>query len=135
MSRQITLKRYSENFKQKVVSEIETGKLTLAQAKKIYDITGCDTIQNWIKKLGKNHLLAKVVRIEMKDETDKLKQLEREKQQLESALAQAHLKIICLESLVESVEEHYKIDVKKNFGTQPQHELLQKSKATQKNIS
>ena len=96
-----------------MISEIELGKLTIANAQKIYDIKGGQTIQAWIKKLGKNHLLSKVVRIEMKDEKDKLKELERQKQQLESALAQAHLKIICLESVIECVDEHYAIDVKK----------------------
>ena len=128
MSDQKTIIRYSTAFKQKVVSEIESGKLTIAKAKKIYDIKGDHTIQYWIKKLGKNHLLSKVVRIEMKDEKDKIKELERQKQQLESALAQAHLKIICLESVIECVDEHYSIDVKKNFGTQVQQELLSKSK-------
>jgi hypothetical protein len=43
-------------------------------------------------------------------------------------LAQAHLKNICFESLLECVEEHYQIDVKKNFGTQVQQELLAKAK-------
>lgn len=128
MSGQKIVIRYSSAFKQKVVSEIESGKLTIADAKKIYDIKGNGTIENWIKKLGKNHLLTKVVRVEMKHEKDKIKQLERQKQQLESALAQAHLKNICLESMIECVEEHYHIDVKKNFGTQVQQELLSKSK-------
>lgn len=113
MSGQKLVIRYSAAFKQKIVSEIESGKLTLADAKKIYDIKGNGTIENWIKKFGKNHLLAKVVRVEMKNESDKLKQLQRHIQQLESALAQAHLKNICLESLLEYVEEHYHIDVKK----------------------
>ena len=134
MSGQKIVIRYSQAFKQKIVTEIETGKITIADAKKIYDITGNGTIENWIKKIGKNHLLAKVVRIEMKDEQDKLKQLERQKQQLESALAQAHLKIICLESLLETVEDHYSIDIKKNFATQAQLDLLQKSTNNQKNI-
>ena len=54
----------------------------------------------------------------MKDEKNKMKELKRQKQELESALAKAHLKILSMESLLESVEEHYNIDVKKNFGTQ-----------------
>jgi len=128
MSDQKTIIRYSTAFKQKVVSEIESGKFSIETARKIYDIGGGSTIHSWIKKFGKNHLLSKVVRIEMKDEKDKLKELENQKQQLESALAQAHLKLICLESLIESVEEYYSIDVKKNFGTQVQQELLQKPK-------
>jgi transposase-like protein len=111
------VKRYSFAFKQKVVTEIESGKLTIAEARKVYDITGLGTIENWIKKFGKNHLLAKVVRIEMKDEKDKLKELECQKKQLESALAQAHLKIICLESMIDCAEEHYQIDIKKKLDT------------------
>ena len=128
MSDQKTLIRYSTAFKQKVVSEIETGKFSIAKARKIYDIGGGSTIHTWIKKFGKNNLLAKVVRVEMKNERDKLKQQEQQIQQLESALAQSHLKNICLESMIECVEEHYQIDVKKNFGTQVQQELLLKSK-------
>jgi transposase-like protein len=108
--------RYSLAFKQKVVSEVERGKMNFEQARRIYDIGGTTTIQKWVKKFGKNHLLGKVVRIEMKDEKDKTKELERQKNELESALAQAHLKTLSLEALIESVEEHYKIDVKKNFG-------------------
>ena len=108
--------RYSLGFKQKVVSEIEKGELTLGDAQKIYDIRGSDTIQNWIRKLGKNHLLNKVVRIEMKDEKEKIKDLEKQVQELESALAQSHVKNIALESLIECAEEYYQADFKKNFG-------------------
>jgi transposase-like protein len=131
MSGKKVVNRYSLAFKQKVVSQIEQGELSLAQAQKVYDITGGQTIQNWIKKLGKNHLLSKVVRIEMKGEQDKIKELEKQKQQLESALAQAHLKIITLESTLECVEEHYNVDVKKNFGTQVQNDLSSKQKNNQ----
>lgn len=112
-------KRYSEAFKLKVISEIESGKLTVSQAKARYDIRGASTIDTWLKKYGKNHLLAKIVRIEMPDETSRLKSLEKQKQELETALAQAHLKILRLESTVEVYEEHYGMDetTKKNLAT------------------
>jgi transposase len=121
--------RYSYAFKQKVVSEIESGKLTLSEAQRIYDIKGCGTIPSWLKKLGRGDLMNKVVRIEMKEEKDKTRELERQKRELESALAQAHLKNICLESLIECVEEHYKIDVKKNFGGKASERLPAKRKS------
>jgi transposase-like protein len=109
--------RYSLAFKQKVVSEIESGKFSLSQVRKIYDITGAHTLYNWLRKLGKGHLIEKIVRIEMKDEKDKLKELQRKNQELESALAKAHLKLLVYESLIESVEAHYQVDVKKTFGS------------------
>lgn len=108
--------RYSLAFKKKVVSEIEEGKISITQAQRFYDIGGKTTIQKWIWKLGKNHLLCKVVRIELKDEKDIIKELKKEKQKLESALAQSHLKIMALESLVEIAKEKYDIDLKKKSG-------------------
>jgi len=108
--------RYSMAFKQKVISEIESGKYSLRQAGKIYSIS-YQSLYIWLRKFGKNHLIGKIVRIEMKEEADRIKQLEAEKKELESALAQAHLKIITLESTMEVAEEIYKIDFKKNVGT------------------
>jgi transposase-like protein len=120
MSKEI--RQYSSAFKQMIVEGVERGKFTISEAKRTYDIRGCGTIPKWLKKYGKDHLLNRVVRIEMKGEKDRIKELERQKRELESALAQEHLKNICLESLIESVEEHYQIDVKKNFGKKAQKE-------------
>lgn len=107
--------RYSLAFKQKVVSEIEAGKFSVSQARRIYDIS-VPTLYRWIRTLGKGHLIAKIVRVEMKDEKNKFKELRQKNQQLESALAQTQLKLLVAEAMLESVEAHYQIDVKKTFG-------------------
>ena len=108
--------RYSQAFKIKVVGDIESGKYTIEQARKVYGIKGQGLIQNWIKRFGKLELLNKIVRIEMKDEVSEINQLKKDKQQLESALAQAHIEILVYKTLMEEVEKEYGIDVKKNFG-------------------
>ena len=108
--------RYSLAFKQKVVFEIENGKLTISEARKVYDISGEETIQRWLKKLGKTHLLNKVIHIELKNEPNKIKELERQKKELESALAQAHLKIITLESSLKVLEEKSGVKLKKKIN-------------------
>ena len=105
---------YSTAFKLKVISEIESGELSIEQARKIYNIGGSSTITKWIKKFGRNHLLGKIVRIEMRDEIDQLKKLQKEKAELESALAKAHLKILSLETIIESAEEDLGIELKKS---------------------
>jgi transposase len=110
------IRRYSQAFRQKVVSEIENGKLTISEAMRLYDIGGAETIPRWIRKLGKTQLLNKVIHIQMKDEPDKIKQLEKQKRELESALAQAQLKIITLESTVKVLEEKSGIKLKKKTG-------------------
>lgn len=114
MGRRITY-RYSLAFQQKVVREIETGKIRSAnEAQGIYDIKGNGTVAKWIRKLGKNELIGKVVRVEMKNEADKNKELKQKIKTLESALANERIKTIALESLMEVAEERYGIDFKKN---------------------
>jgi transposase-like protein len=109
-------KRYSIAFKQKVISEIEEGKYTKGEVCKIYGISP-GTINYWLNKYDKTKLLNKIVRIETKGEKDRINQLEKEKRELESALAQTHLKSLYLESLVEIAEEKYGIDLKKKSDT------------------
>jgi transposase-like protein len=108
-----TFKRYSEAFKQQVVTEIESGALTITQAQPLYRIGSNSTIRNWIKQLGKNHLIAQRVRVETTEEVNQLKQLSSDKQQLESALAHAHLKIATLESQLCQAEQLLGVDIKK----------------------
>ena len=116
---QKTTIRYSISFKQKVVKEIEEEGLNLSAAARRYGIKGGQTIHNWIKKFGKNHLLNKIVRVEMKGEKDLLKEQDAEIKKLKIALADATLEKHALETLIEIVNEHYHTDVKKNFGQQP----------------
>lgn len=108
--------RYSISFKQKVVREIEEEGLTHMEASRRYGIKGGSTVAGWIKQLGKNHLLNKVVRVETGEEKDRVKQLEAEVQKLKIALADATLTNQALETLVEVVNEHYHTDVKKTLG-------------------
>jgi transposase-like protein len=110
--------RYSISFKQKVVREIEEEGLTLGQARSRYGIKGGATIRNWVLKFGKNHLLSKIVRVEMKGETDRIKALESEIKKLKLALADTTMEKHILETLISKVNEHYQTDVKKNLGPQ-----------------
>lgn len=111
--------RYSEAFKQKIVSEIEKGSLTINRVRNKYGITGGATVRGWLKKYGKFHLLRKVVIVKEpgeKDTRDEIKELKAEKQRLESALAQAHLKNLALETLLEIAKDEFGLDLKKNDG-------------------
>lgn len=118
--------RYSISFKQKVVREIEEEGLNIRVAARRYGIKGGSTVQKWIKQFGKNHLLNKIVRIEMKGEKDRLKELEAEIKRLKIALADATMENHVLEKLIEVVNENYQTDVKKNL----EHQLS--NKATRK---
>ena len=123
---QRVIMRYSISFKQKIVREIEEEGLTVSEAASRYGIKGGSTIQQWIKQFGKNHLLNKIVRVEMKGEKDRVKELEAEIKKLKIALADATMEKHVLETLIEVVNEHYGTDVKKNLGQLSSAEAVKK---------
>ena len=113
---QKTTIRYSISFKQKVIREIEEEGLTLAEASRRYGIKGSNTVERWIKQYGKYRLLNKVVRVETKEEKDRIQELESEIKRLKLALADSTLAQHALQTLIEVVDEHYQTDVKKTLG-------------------
>jgi len=91
-----------------------------------YGIGGGATIQKWIKQLGKNHLLNKIVRVEMKGEKDRIKEMEAEIKKLKIALADAAMEKYAMETLLKVAGEHYGEDIKKNLGPQALQESAKK---------
>jgi transposase-like protein len=106
--------RYSDAFKLQVVSELESGKFKcIFEARKRYGIRGASTIETWIKKYGKNHLLNKVVVVKTLEERDQLKAMKQEIHELKSALGDAYLdlrlekawvKLACKQAGIEDVD-------------------------------
>ena len=109
-------KRYSAAFKQKVVTEIENGKFSVGEAKRVYDIGGAETVYNWLRRYGKGHVINKTVLVKMKNESDRIKQLEKEKRELEAALAKTQVRVVVLESVIDAAEQELKIDIKKSLA-------------------
>lgn len=108
--------RYSLSFKYQVVKEIEESGVSVESLKRKYGIRGCSTIQNWLRKFGKTHLLNQVIRVETMEEKDRIKYLEEEIKKLKLALADSVLARRSLEVLVEEANKEYKTDLKKSFG-------------------
>lgn len=103
--------RYSEAFKQEVISEIERGVLSIEQARRRYGIKGADTIQGWIKRMGKLEFLPKVMRVEKPNEKDRIKELERQVKELKNALADTQVRYLLTESQLEIICEQQGLDV------------------------
>jgi transposase-like protein len=110
--------RYSEAFKQQVLRELEEGKFSSAYgAARAYGIRGGWTIQKWMLRYGREHLMRKVVRVETPKEVNEVKELRKRMRELEKALADAHidarldaayLKIACRAAGIENVEDFKK---------------------------
>jgi len=103
------VRSYSEALKLEVVSEIESGKHTSREAGIFYNIPDT-TVRDWVKRYGKVKSKNKKVEVVMKDQKEKI-------QQLESALSDAHLKLKIQEEAIKEACKEQGFEVKKNIST------------------
>lgn len=107
------IKRYSDAFRREVVAEYEGGE-EISTLRKKYGITGMVTIQTWVRKYGKEGLRTEVVHIQKAEEADRVRELEKQVQELEQALGKLVLEKLKLESILEELQEAEADVVKKN---------------------
>ncbi len=110
--------RYSEAYKIQVVNELEKGKLTgIPHAQVKYGINGSETIQKWLIKYGRGHLLPRRVRIEMPDEKSEIQKYKKRIRELEKALAdtkvaevlnRAYFELVCEDANIKDIEGYKK---------------------------
>jgi transposase len=108
-------KRYGEAVKRLVVEQIESGKLTVAQAQRQHGIAGAQTIRGWQAKYGKAGGGVRRASA-LAAAQEEIVKLRREKAELEHALARSTVKAIVLESALEEAEAQYGEAFKKKFG-------------------
>ena len=84
--------RYSEGFKLQVIDELSSGKFKrISEVRAAYGIKGCETVEKWLAKYGREDLLTKRIRIESMTERDEKKELKKRVNTLETALSDAHI--------------------------------------------
>ncbi len=114
--------RYSMSFKQQVVEELESGRFSsILKAKEHYGIAGAGTIRSWLVKYGRNHLCAKVVRVEKPNEKDKILELKKQIRQLKESLGQTQAENLINQEFLKIACEEMGKDVesfKKKAGTE-----------------
>lgn len=104
--------RYSEAFKQQVVSEVESGRHRSAfAATRAYGIKGVATVTRWLRQYGREDVVAKQVTITTMQEKDEKKALKERVRQLERALADAHMKGLLGDAYLEMACEGLGLDV------------------------
>ncbi|WP_034257734.1 transposase [Altibacter lentus] len=109
-------RKYSEEFKRKIVADFESGRFSVLQLEKLHGVRG-QIIYRWIYKFSTfNQQGTRIV--EMKDSSNKkMKELEARVKELERAVGRKQIKIDYLEKMMEIAKEELDIDIKKNFGT------------------
>lgn len=99
-----TIKSYSESFRLKVLSELEQGKYTKSEVRRVYGL-GPGTIYNWIRKYDRSSLMNKHIRIETMEEKDKIKELEKRIAELKELLVDKDLKLFINDMYLETISE------------------------------
>jgi transposase-like protein len=109
-------RKFTEDFKRKLVKEFEQGTMSVYQMSKLYSIATTQ-IYDWIYKFSIfNEKGSRIV--EMKDsQTTKLKELEQRVKELEQNVGQKQIKIEFLEKMIDLAKQELNIDIKKNFAT------------------
>lgn len=101
----------SPEVKRAIVEELESGQLSLREAAARGHST-VSRVQLWLKEYGKYQPKRDIVEVVMKSEEEKIAALEK-------ALAEAHLKLLVHEKIIELAGKKYKVDLKKAFGSPP----------------
>ena len=116
------IRRYSESFKLKILDELTTGKLNKNQLGKLYGINPT-TINEWIRKYERKDLMNTRIKVETKDEITRIKELQKEIEQLKKLLLKKDLDAMVEESYLEVAAEKlgYKsvIELKKKLNIKP----------------
>jgi len=104
--------RYSEAFKLQVIDELASGKFKrISEVRAAYGIKGAGTVENWLKKYGREDLRNKQIRIESMAERDEKKELKKRVKDLETALSDAHIDCSLDQAFLEIACERLGIDV------------------------
>lgn len=106
------VKRYSEEFKRALVNEYESGKFSVMELSRLYQVS-FQGLYSWIYRYS-TYNKKKVTIVEMSESsTKKLKDMELRIKELERIVGQKQIKIDYLEKMIELASEQYQVDIKK----------------------
>lgn len=104
-----SITRFSDELKLRIVSEIESGELSITEASREYATTKA-SIKYWLEEYGRFKPKHDIVEVVMRSEKERIAELEK-------ALADAHLKMRVYDEIIILAGKKYKVDLKKTFGT------------------
>lgn len=111
-------RRFSEEFKQKKVSEIEKKLTTIAQVSRQYDVR-MNCVSDWVHKYGRNYMKQERVIVESESDTEKIAALKAKVAELERIVGQKQVQLDFKDKMIELAEEFYSVDIKKKFDSKP----------------
>lgn len=104
-------RRFSEEFRKEQVQLIESGKITVQEVSRLFEVKS-QNVRAWVKKYGNKGLPPKIVVTSSKD-YNRLGQLENEIKRLKELIGDQQVKIVTQEALIKLAEEKLGKDLEK----------------------
>jgi transposase len=109
-----TRRVFSESFKRDKVKLYETGRMSVSQLSKLYEIS--ETVMyKWIDKYRSTPSSERVV-VETDSDYLKLLELQNRIEKMERLIGNQQIELAYRKAIIESASEHYEEDVEKKFG-------------------
>ena len=105
---------FSESFKRDKVRLYETGKMSITQLSKLYQVSET-ALYKWVDKYRNTPASERVV-LESNSDYVALMALQQRVDKMERLIGTQHIRIDYLQSVIKSATTHYGEDIEKKFG-------------------
>lgn len=112
------LRKFSSEFREQKVREIERGVVSIAEICKEYEVSPT-TVYRWIDKFGRMKKKATRVIVESESDTKKLLELKKKVAELERIIGQKQILLDFKDKMIDIAEEMYGVDIKKKLSEKP----------------
>jgi len=109
---------FSETFKRNKVQEIESKQLRVSDICRHYSVSAA-SVYRWINTYGLEQHKHERLIIETMSDTKQIKELRERMAELERMVGQKQIEIEFYKKMIDLAQEHYGIEIKKNFSTPP----------------
>lgn len=106
-------RRFSEDFRREQVRLIESGKCTIAQVSRLYEVKR-DNVRRWLQNYGTKPL-PKLTVINTEEDINRIKDLEHEVAELKRIIGQMHVEMVYKDELVYLAKEQLGADFEKKI--------------------
>lgn len=105
---------FSESFKRDKVKLYETGKMSVSQLSKLYDISEM-ALYKWIDKYRSIPTNERIV-VETDSDYLKLVELQSRIEKMERLIGNQQIELEYHKAIIQTASDHYKEDIEKKFG-------------------
>ncbi len=106
---------FSDDFKRKIVSDLDRNLVTVAEVGRQYQITRT-AVYKWIYKYSPMRKKGLRQIVEASSDTRKLLLMKEEIRELQRIIGEKQIMIEFKDKMIELAEEEYKLDIKKKFS-------------------